>query len=251
MSIANFSSLATTPEGVAQDFAQHMMRSYQEQDNAPAGLGVNRPMFDRPIRNAEDIFAAFDGAFAQQRVTQGGRAMDTPMTATGDTYEGRRNNRLRQEEGVRYAAYDDKTGRPVQPGQPLVGKATVGVGFNMDQPDGRKLWTEAFRGNGPDFDKVRSGEVRLNDGQVDTLLSHMANRTEDYINRFFPGVPLRDHQRQALVSLGYYGPALLRGVAEAYRTGGPQAAAEVIRRGDGKSLVSTRRAREAQLFAGI
>ena len=42
---------------------------------------------------------------------------------------------------TRFAAYDDKTGKPITPTTVLVGKAHIGVGFDLEAPGAQAIVT--------------------------------------------------------------------------------------------------------------
>ena len=44
-------------------------------------------------------------------------------------------------ESTRFAAYDDKTGKPITPTTVLVGKAHIGVGFDLEAPGAQAIVT--------------------------------------------------------------------------------------------------------------
>lgn len=249
----NFSSLAETPEGVLEDMGRHMARSFQAEDLIPQSVGVNGPMFSRAIRTGADLFEEVGSWFTTQRQRQGGRALDTPTTPGGHTYRDRRYEFLMAEEGVRERAYDDATGRTVDGSTPKRGNITVGIGFNMDRPDARTVWGRVFGDQGPSFDAVYNGTARLDRAQVRALFDYNADEAERVVNGRFRDVPLREHQRIALVSMAFNGPALIGpNLTAAIREGRSEEAAEIIRTASAsrQPVLNRRREREASLFRG-
>jgi hypothetical protein len=197
------------------------------------------------VTDADSYINTVQGWFAQQRAVKGGGATDAYDTPVQDTYRERRYQALNREEGVRQFAYDDKTGQQVLPGQPVKGYATVGIGFNMDAPASRATWSAAL----PfvDFDAVRSGKTALNDAQIQKLFDASVGGTERLVADKFQGVDLSEHQRLALISLGYQRPAAISEVAEAYHAGGlPSAIVSMLSQPGSQG----RRLREVSQFLG-
>lgn len=247
-----FSSNSTEQSGVLQDFAEYAVRNMQSSDRVPQAAGTNRPLFDQPINSAEDVVSLLERQFSSQRERQGGMATDTPYTPASDTYEARRNAMLRSNEGVRNFAYDDVTGQTVKPdGGPLRGLATVGVGFNMDQPAARSMWATAFPQGGPNFDDVRSGKLGLTSPQIDQLTNQTAQGFEKIIDQKFAGIDMTEHQRLALLDVAYGGPAALNKIVPFMRAGDLSGAQQAVATAHTNPVVQGRYRRTANLFAGI
>lgn len=219
------------------------MHQYALKGIIPAGTGVNKP--EQPVTDAESFLSTVNGWFANQRSARGGGAMDTYDTPVQDTYRERRYQWLSREEGTRQFAYDDKTGQQILPGQSPQGYATVGVGFNMDDSTSRARFGAALPG--VPFDAVHNGQMPLNDAQIQKLFDFNVGETEAQVARTFQGTDLSEHQRLALVSLGFQRPAALPEVARAMSSGGVPAALSTMLRQPGSA---GRRLREAALFVG-
>ena len=69
-------------------------------------------------------------------------------------------------ESTRFAAYDDKTGKPITPTTVLVGKAHIGVGFDLEAPGAQAIVT----GLHLDYAGIKAGRVVITADQVDELL---------------------------------------------------------------------------------
>lgn len=248
-----FQSLAETPEGVLADLGRHMASAYQRDDLIPANVGVNSPMFTTNPRNATELVDTVSGWFGQQRIRQGGHALDTPRTAPGGLYADRRYEFVAAEEGIRETAYDDATGRSMAPGAQKRGNVTVGIGFNMERPDARDVWSKVFPDGGPEFDAVYEGRARLNRAQVRALFDHTIGEAESIVNNRFRGVDLRENQRLALVSMAFNGPALIGpNITAAVREGRHADAAALIERASDsrQPVLAPRRRREARIYSG-
>jgi GH24 family phage-related lysozyme (muramidase) len=88
---------------------------------------------------------------------------------------------IKDHEGVRNAAYDDATGKPITKSSGKRGNVTVGVGFNMDDQTSRELWERAEIKE--DFDSVYSGSQKLSKESVDKLLQTSLAVSEDTVNK--------------------------------------------------------------------
>lgn len=71
-------------------------------------------------------------------------------------------------EGVREWAYDDATGQRICD-KKIIGKVTVGIGFNMDATNARNHWGKVLD---IPFDDVYFGKIPLQSQQVKTLFAH-------------------------------------------------------------------------------
>jgi GH24 family phage-related lysozyme (muramidase) len=69
-------------------------------------------------------------------------------------------------ESTRFAAYDDKTGKPITPTTILVGKAHIGVGFDLEAPGAEAI----VAGLHLDYAGIKAGRVIITADQVDELL---------------------------------------------------------------------------------
>ena len=69
-------------------------------------------------------------------------------------------------ESTRFAAYDDKTGNPIAPTTVLVGKAHIGVGFDLEAPGAQAI----VIGLHLDYAGIKAGRVIITADQVDELL---------------------------------------------------------------------------------
>jgi len=73
-------------------------------------------------------------------------------------------------ESTRFAAYDDKTGNPITPTTVLVGKAHIGVGFDLEAPGAQAIVT----GLHLDYAGIKAGRVIITANQVGELLDTTA-----------------------------------------------------------------------------
>ena len=69
-------------------------------------------------------------------------------------------------ESTRFAAYDDKTGKPITPTTVLFGKAHIGVGFDLEAPGAQAI----VIGLHLDYAGIKAGRVIITADQVDELL---------------------------------------------------------------------------------
>ena len=180
--------------------------------------------------------------------------MDTLTTAPEDTYKQRRFDFISELEGTRTRAYDDSTGRPVNPAERPNGNVTVGVGFNMDAEGNRDQFKQTLGLTDKDFDEVYNGRRRLSADQVRRLFDATSVEAESIVADRFKDVDLTDHQRLALVSLAFNNPELVGPkLVDAVKAGkGDLAIKEILFNSNRKNMraLAARRYREASMFAG-
>jgi GH24 family phage-related lysozyme (muramidase) len=123
---------------------------------------------------------------------------------------------ISEREGIRKFAYDDETGKRLQPGQRAKGHPTIGVGFNLDRKDARKI----LEGMGLDYDALREGSAALNTQQIQRLgvmtIREAANGSRDKVGPD-AWAEMNDNQRIATASLyfnlpGLVGPKLTKAI---------------------------------------
>lgn len=246
-------STATTPEGVMQDIGAKLLKDQQALGGAAPSLGITRPMPD--MSTPEKMLGAMSAWTDEQVATYGGDALDMGDTKSANSYGERRWKFLSSEEGIRTVAYDDATGRPLRKGQPKEGLATVGVGFNLDRPDARKVLKDVLGFSDSRFDKVYSGEDALDEVEVRTLFDHTAKEAESFVTNRFKGVPLKEHQRLSLISLAFNNPSLIGPkLTKAVQSGDWSTATDEILNNSNRKKskgLAARRYREATTFAGV
>jgi hypothetical protein len=197
------------------------------------------------VTDADSYINTVQGWFAQQRAVKGGGATDAYDTPVQDTYRERRYQALNREEGVRQFAYDDKTGQQVLPGQPTKGYTTVGIGYNMDAQGAKDRFQAVLPG--VDYDAVHNGKMSLNDAQTQRLFDATAGEVEALVSKHFDGTDLSEHQRLALVSVGYQRPAAIPEIAQAFHQAGiPGAIVSMLSQPGSQG----RRIREVSQFLG-
>ena len=105
------------------------------------------------------------------------------MHITGKTLE----EIIEDFEGKEKMVYNDEEGKKRKVGNDKKkrgGKKTVGIGFNMEQPDARKIWKKVL----PDvpFDDVLSGKRGLEDKEIEKLFQHTLKIKTAEAKRLFP-----------------------------------------------------------------
>jgi len=98
---------------------------------------------------------------------------------------------------------------------PVKGVKHIGVGFNLERPEARKEWETAF-GTGteaPNFDKVLSGEKKLNKVQVEQLLDSCLATREKQLRGLYRDEwgSLQPNERLAIEHMFYNSPAVGNG----------------------------------------
>ena len=92
-------------------------------------------------------------------------------------------------EGRRARVYRDSKGHP-----------TVGVGFNLDRGDARKVLASV----GADYDRVRAGAQDLTDAQIDALLDVTLRGAMETVRAAVPGFDaLKPAQQDGLMDMAF------------------------------------------------
>lgn len=247
-------SQVRTPEMELRDMAMAMMLSEEFRGLTPATTGVNNSM--PQFRDAIEIFEFFDNEMTRGIQQQGHRFITRHATQYDDTYRARRQQLLVNSEALHTRAYDDRTGRNMQPGQSAEGYVTVGIGFNMDRAGARDTWSEVFGDDGPDFEAVYQGDATISEAQARRLFDHDMVYFENVVTDAAGGRTLREHQHLALMSVAYNSPRSVEEMSEALASGDDQAVMNAILydsyNPDHPQAVAirSRRYQEARLFAG-
>lgn len=158
-----------------------------------------------------------------------------------EQYRNRRFDFIAAEEGFRSRVYKD-----------INGYKTIGYGFNLDAPGNRELFAQVL---GDDvFEAVYTGKREISKTEARQLFDAAVEQAERVVDSKFKGVPLKEHQRLALVSLAYNNPSLIGPNLTRQITEGDFDAArdEILYRSNRNKVrgLASRRYREAELFAG-
>ncbi len=252
LSYSEFSSATNV-----QDFYKDLMRSSvqraQAEGAAPPTLGVTVPL--PGVASAHEYLQAMTGLADTERVRKQHMSYDTPGTPLEASYTQRRYDFIAGSEAIKRRAYDDATGGYMRPGAGAKGNVTVGVGFNMDRPDAKDVMSHALGFDDATFQSVYSGQRALSDLEVRKLFEYTAEEAESIVtNKLGKDVPLKEHQRLALVSLAFNSPSLIGPrIVDAIKNNKTVAALKEIlfnsnrRRSAG---LARRRYREAHMFNG-
>jgi GH24 family phage-related lysozyme (muramidase) len=158
---------------------------------------------------------------------------------------------ITHEEGLRTTMYEDTKGIP-----------TIGIGFNLQRPDAK----EKIEGLGYDYDKVLKGEMPISKLHAEQLRDVVMQEELNWLKKSLTksGVDvgtLRGHHWTSLLSLAYNGRVLIGpNLRKHLKAGDWKAAEEEIRlRSNGNrkanprviAAIDARRAREADMFAGL
>jgi GH24 family phage-related lysozyme (muramidase) len=242
-------STSTDPVQVLRDMTAGAMRRMQQRGLAPASAGITTPL---PQANSADDLMRIVGRYRAAHAASGGGhdAQDTPVQGT---YSERRWDFLSREEGVREVAYDDATGKPVNVMKK--GNATIGVGFNLERKDAPHVFERVLGVKQDRFHAIKRGEAGLTTVEIRKLFEFSAAEAEAHVGRNLKGIPMREHQRLALVSLAFNAKELigpkLRGALESMD---PRKAVHEILHNSGATKdqrLRARRYREAHMFVGF
>jgi GH24 family phage-related lysozyme (muramidase) len=236
----------------AKEVASFLAEHRRSNGTVAPSVGVARPLFLDKVQSIKDALSLGDRLSRESKDRLGAFGKEPRLTAASDSYRDQRWKFVSGEEGFRTRAYDDATGEPRRPGTPKKGFVTVGVGFNLDRPDARKVWEKA--GIEADFQKVYNGEARLNEDQVRRLFEVTINEAESIVQNRFKGTDLQEHERLALVSLAFNNPSLIGpNLTRMVREGNKKGAIEGILYFSNKKKhrgLASRRYREAKMFGG-
>lgn len=139
----------------------------------------------------------------------------------------------------------------VRPGDPVGSEEiSVGYGFNLTQPDGRRFYEEALKGaEAPSYDDVVNGRKPISRPNASALQEFMILQKNATLDRQLGGTPVRDHQRAALVSMLYQGVGI-KSVVDAIKDGKPDSQIADLIRATGDRRFKSRRNLEASRFLG-
>lgn len=250
----SFDSGAKTLADFNRDMAGFLTQYRRDRGTAPPSAGITSPLNRDSINSFEDVLGLTQGFRQTMRDRQGGHGLDGRDTMINDSYTTRRYEFLAESEGVRYRAYDDATGQPLDADNPGAkeGLSTIGIGFNMDRPEARAIYRRATGRN--NFDAVRSGRAKITEEDAKRLFEITIQDAEDFVRNRFQGVQLTEHQRLALVSLAFNNPALIGpNLTSMVREGRwNEARDEILYRSNRAQNrgIATRRFREAMMFVG-
>lgn len=249
---------ATKTEEYRMDHAEYMRRAFrgvitkaQNSGRVSSSAGLTVPLPE--VNSAQDLLSN-TGRLIEDAARQRGPGFFDRLTGMR-AYDDRRRQFIANKEAVRLTAYDDATGKPVSGPWKKKGNVTVGIGFNMERADARDVWKAVGL---DDFDAYYKGQKSLTRDQAERLYDYTLDEAEQLLNsKLGPNVSLPEHQRIALVSMVFNGPA----------TVGPKIIGGV-RNGDVKAVIDSilattktsvpgvrtglmrRRYAEAALFAG-
>lgn len=170
-------------------------------------------------------------------------------------YSNQRYDFISKVEGVRYEAYDDATSRKVSSNADVTGNRTIGIGFNMERPDAKRIFRDILSIPEKDFDVYYSGKKSLSQAHVMALFNHTADEAERIVDNRLGDVAdkLSKQQRLVLVSLAFNNPELVGpNLIAAIKAGKLDEAAREIRLRSNKSKnpgIQSRREAEADMFA--
>lgn len=243
-------SYSTDPGTIIREMTEKHLRGQQRLGRLPITIGVTRPM--PKIENAIDSHRAMEMWADEQKSVMGGYAADGRDTKVEDSYSQRRWDFLSKEEAIRESAYDDATGKPVN-GTPR-GNVTVGVGFNLERADAPAVLNRVLGFTPQQTAQLKAGKTGLSPAQIRKLFDYTADEAEARVERVFKGIPLREHQRLALVSMAFNGPQTVGPrLADAMRRGDTKAALREVLNNSGAVAdprLKGRRAREALMLLG-
>ncbi|PPE71479.1 hypothetical protein IS481_12070 [Caldimonas thermodepolymerans] len=247
------SLLPTTPQGVADRAIQAQVDALYAKGelavnewtrNAKPAAGWNLEAFLDFRSRATASVPQFPGA----QVRTGWLDTAKPFVAE---HEG---NELRAYHGV--LSSHRKAGKKyAEPGHNSIEEVSVGYGFNLQRKDARHVFKTELGLSDKEFDEVFNGQRMLTPAQAEKLLMFGLYEANAYLDRSLgPGVPLRDHERAALVSLIYnagYSAVSRSGLLAAVKSGDrAEVARRILKFRTAGGALTERRRGEAALFLG-
>lgn len=142
----------------------------------------------------------------------------------------------------------------VEPGHNSKEEVSVGYGFNLQRRDARDVFKSQLGLSEKDFDDVFNGRRGITPAESEKLVTYALYEANAQVGHKLRGVPLRDHQRAALVSLAYnagIGAVTQSGILDAVRAGNDdEAATRILAFNTAGGELAGRRRDEASLFLG-
>ena len=171
-----------------------------------------------------------------------------------DTYKQKRFEFIAKEEGQRKSGEQHIVYRDASENR----NPTIGYGFNLNAPGNRELFKQALNTSDETFDKVKRGQLSINETQAIKLFNAAADKASRILDQkltsygISPSI-LSENQRVSLESLVYNSPNLLGPkILSALKEGDMEKAArliEITSNQSGLSGLIKRRKKEADLFA--
>jgi len=248
-----FNSKATDLASFYRDVAMYDLEKRRRDGVAAPSAGVTKPLNLDAINNINDLMTTAKGWHQDNVKRRGGAAFDMIDDNPDSVYSTRRYQFLERLEAKRPWAYDDVTGKTIEDPSAKKGNITVGIGFNMDRPDARKVFSEATGLGDADFDAVYAGKKKLDEVHIRRLFDHTIREAEDVVTRRV-GDNIPEHQRLALVSMAFNGPALIGpNFSRMVKQGDEEGALKAILYYSNKNRIkglANRRYQEAAQFVG-
>lgn len=142
----------------------------------------------------------------------------------------------------------------VEPGHNSKEEVSVGYGFNLQRRDAREVFSRQLGLTDQDFTDVLNGKRGVSPAESEKLLTYALYDANAQIDHKLRGVPLRDHQRAALVSLTYnagINAVTQAGLLDAVRAGNDsEVASRILAFNTAGGQLTGRRRDEASLFLG-
>lgn len=239
-----FQTDATTSEDFYKYIYRHTVNKWSQAGLIAPSIGTTSPINDDDVSDFDSMLTNLHQLRQDQYREKGGFASDNRMTPTSQSYAQRRYDFISRLEGVREYAYDDTEGL-----------RTVGVGFNLDDPANKELFTKTLGGGDDLYNDVRDGKQKLTPAQVRSLFDASVGEAERTLDaKIGKETALPESKRLALLSLAFNGPSLLGPkITSAIKAGDDQAVLDEILNNSNRKRhrgVANRRYQEAQMYSG-
>ena len=228
----------TAESWYAKFYKTAMSRMEKDGVTYPASTAMD---LDEPPTSSEETLSHLNDVSMQAMSQKGYDAMEGEFTNPDTNSKGRLFEFIRESEGERLDAYKDHKGN-----------VTVGVGFNMDADGARERFEQALPT--VDFDAVYNGDTDLLPSQSRVLFDTTIGEYEKVVDNKLGDVPMREHERMALVSLASNSPSLIGpNLVSKMKAGDTNGVIDEILNRSNKHKhqgIQARRKAEARMFAG-
>jgi len=135
------------------------------------------------------------------------------------------------------------------------GIATIGYGFNLEDPANRRLAKNVLNINDSEYSKLVTGKRSISKDEAQVLFDAAVAEAEKQVRSKTKGLKLSKHEHLALVSMAYNNPSLLgRDLMKALKQKDREAAIHEILYKSNRSKsegLAHRRYMEASMFVGM
>ena len=179
----------------------HMAEKFREEGLISETSGITGRI--PKLLSSEDVIDWLNDEMDKGLMQKGHFHSDKKHRGSSETYKAERFNAFTETGGTHKRAVDTASGTSVENAETVRGDVVVGADFNMDREGARAVWAEAGL-DADKFDKVKRGEAKLTDPEIESLFHHDINRLEHELNTSL-NQPLPTQQHLAVLSFMHRG----------------------------------------------